>query len=440
MHPRSFILVATALLSVSVLAQGPEFPEPALPRPAQGTVGALAQLADGTSYRAATIRWEKHVVALQGASDVRELRLDDLVVWGHPRDVRREPYLLLDDGSVLAGEVTSISAEYVEFASRRRPGLWQKNRLARSSVRGIVSQASADPMERDRWEAEFFAPAARGGQDRLLLVGGDVLIGTLLQSTPAEGDAEEKAGSAFRLQLPGNKTPLEVPQYRVTALAFAANAPATANAGRAWLGLADGSTVLVQSIARDADRVVVTLADGQTLQAAAADDDVEPPESFWSRVVFLQPVAPSVVYLSDLRTLGFKHVPLLDWEQPFAADRSVVGTQLRAGGQRYLKGIGMPATSRLAYEIPAGAKRFEAEVAIDDAAEGAGSVTFRVFLEAEGGKWNAVAETKLVRGGDAPAPLRVPLGNARRLALVVDMADHGDTRDYADWLNARFLK
>jgi hypothetical protein len=100
----------------------------------------------------------------------------------------------------------------------------------------------------------------------------------------------------------------------------------------------------------------------------------------------------------------------------------------------------MPATSRLAYEIPEDAKRFEAEIAIDDDAERAGSVIFRVFLEVPGQTWRPAFESKTLRGGDQLQPVRVELGAARRLALVVDMADYGDQCDWADWLNARFVK
>jgi hypothetical protein len=176
------------------------------------------------------------------------------------------------------------------------------------------------------------------------------------------------------------------------------------------------------------------------LQASAADNDLEPPESFWSRVACLQPLAQRVIYLSDLKTIGFKHVPLFDWQQKYANDRSVTHSLLRAGGRRYIKGIGMPATSRLAYEIPAGAQRFEAEIAVDDEAGGAGSVILRVFLEASGESWKPAFESKVMRGGDPLQSVRVELGDARRLALVVEMSDHGDQRDWADWLNARFVK
>jgi hypothetical protein len=45
--------------------------------------------------------------------------------------------------------------------------------------------------------------------------------------------------------------------------------------------------------------------------------------------------------------------------------------------------------------------------------------------------------SEVIRGGDAPVPISVPLGDAKGLALVVDYADRGDELDHADWLDAR---
>jgi hypothetical protein len=340
---------------------------------------------------------------------------------------------LLTDGSVIAGEVTAIDGEQVEFVSTRRPGMWKANRLPRALVRAIVFQASANPLERDKLNAKLLAAEA---EDRLLMASGDSLSGNLIDAAAA---SEEDRALRFRFSPPGVKQPLTLDQERIVAVTLGGG-KASRNPARFWLGLADGSLLAVADIETKRDDIAVRLPSGTELLAHAVDNDVEPPESFWTRVAFVQAILSRVSYLSDLKTIGFKHVPLLDWPLEFANDRSVAGSRLRAGGTRFIKGIGMPATSRLAYDIPAGAKQFEAEVAIDDAAERAGSVVFRVFLESDEGIWKPAHESKTLRGGDPPQSVEVELGAARRLALVVDMADHGDERDYADWLNARFVK
>lgn len=98
----------------------------------------------------------------------------------------------------------------------------------------------------------------------------------------------------------------------------------------------------------------------------------------------------------------------------------------------------MHSTSRLAYELAGEYQRFQAELALDDAAGRMGSVSFRVYVEKEG--WNAAYISPTVRGGDAPLAIDIDITGVRQMALIVDAADHGDQRDYANWLNARLLK
>jgi hypothetical protein len=81
------------------------------------------------------------------------------------------------------------------------------------------------------------------------------------------------------------------------------------------------------------------------------------------------------------------------------------------------------------------AKRFEAELGIDDSADGQGSVQFRVLVD---GKEKFASP--IVRGGDAPLPISVDIADAQKLELVVDYADRGDVLDHADWLNARLVQ
>lgn len=395
---------------------------------------ARARLMDGGQFEATLSRLDGDAAEFLGGDQERRVALKDLLLWGRPWELRKGSYLLLADGGLVVGEITSIASDQVEFTSARRPGLWKASRLPRKEVRAIVYKSSASLPERERFNDTLYS--STDTQDRLLLTGGDSLSGTLLDSKAAD-----EATQSLRFLLPGAKEPLEIGQDRIVAAVLAGRAASREAATSGfWLGMADGSLVLASDIKATETSVSVALANGSTLEAVAADNDLEPPESFFSRIVLVQPFSPRVSYLSDLKTIGFKHVPLLDWQIDYANDRSVTHSRLRAAGERFVKGIGMPATSRLAYEIPPGASVFEAEIALDDDAGSAGSVIFRVFLQLPGESWQPAYESELVRGGDPPRKVRVELGEARRLALVVDMADHGDQRDWADWLNARFVK
>ena len=104
----------------------------------------------------------------------------------------------------------------------------------------------------------------------------------------------------------------------------------------------------------------------------------------------------------------------------------------------------MHSTSRLAYTLQGEYATFEADVAVDDAAAGQGSVVFRVFVEGPDpdGKlqWAAAYESPVRRGGDPPLPVKVDVARAQRLALIVEFADRGDILDHADWLDARLIR
>jgi hypothetical protein len=410
-------LSCAALLLAAIVCCGEELSvQPLEGKPFAAT---LSSLADGKA-------------TFQTAEGPRELNLADLVVFGQPADARRASCLLLRDGSKLVGEIRAVAAQTVTLASARRPGIWNASELPRGSVHALVWQTSSSTTVQEKFELELLE--AKEASDRLLLVGGDTLTGQLIDLTTTDMDA-----TALRIVPQGGKEPLVVPLERVVATIFGASAPHTAAANPFWLGFADGSLVLSRKVKVEDDTVTVDLAVGGRLTASLKNDD-EPPASFWDHVKLLQLLGPRVAYLSDLKTLGFKHVPLLSWQRDYTRDRALTGAALRVDRRRYVKGLGMPGTSRIAYDIPPGMQRFRAEAAIDDAAGRGGAVIFRVFLEGEAGAWQPAQETGLIRGGDAPRPISVELGKAKRLALVVDMAAEGDQLDYADWLNARFEK
>jgi hypothetical protein len=128
----------------------------------------------------------------------------------------------------------------------------------------------------------------------------------------------------------------------------------------------------------------------------------------------------------------------LSW--PYELDRAVQGDLLRAGGKLLLKGIGMHSAARLTYDLDREYRRFDAELAIDDAAGGKGSVVFRVFVDDGDGRWRSTFTSGVIRGGAPPVPMSVELKGAKRLSLLVEFADRGDERDEADWLDARLIR
>ena len=75
----------------------------------------------------------------------------------------------------------------------------------------------------------------------------------------------------------------------------------------------------------------------------------------------------------------------------------------------------MHSTSRLAYAWDDETfDEFQAEVCLDASAGKKGSVTFRVFLyDNQQKNWHQAFKSPVVRGGDAPVPIRLPLEGAQ---------------------------
>jgi hypothetical protein len=283
----------------------------------------------------------------------------------------------------------------------------------------------------------------RDTSDVVLLAGGDEASGTVL-SVPAQGRfAEHPAapdGEVVLLARLRGGEPLAIPANKVIAVALGADQRGAAEkaARSAWLGFADGSLIHSRGISIKADVVTVTLAVGGQLQTTlSARTNVA--DGFWKAVTYVEPVSPRVQWLADAQPLGYKHIPFLGVDRAYGANANVLGTRLRAAGATIPRGIGMPSASRLAFDV-AGYRRFEAEVAVDDAAELAGSVVFKALLEKSPNAWTTAYESPVIRGGDAPAAISVDLAGAARMALIVDFADRGDVCDYADWLHARLTK
>jgi len=345
----------------------------------------------------------------------KQLRLADLVCWGTLREPRRGPLLALADGGLLAADVLGADKDRLDVDSE----LFGRLNLPLDALSGVVFSLPGAGRERERLLGRL--AAAAGDSDRLLLENGDELAGTL----------ESIGDKLAKLQTDAGLANVEL--GRVSAVIFnprlrgkpESKTPCT------WLGFADGSRLHAKSFS------VLSLGEGQgarvgeTVQFSVLGQNWKSP---LKSLAYIQPLSGHALYLSDLKPAEYRHVPYLSITWPYQFDRNALGGDLRAGGRLYLKGIGMHSAARLNYALPPGAKRFQAEVALDDAAGGDGSVRFRVFVDGK-----EIYASSPVRGEMPPAPIDVDVSAAKRLDLVVDFADRADVQDRADWLNARLV-
>jgi len=337
----------------------------------------------------------------------KTISLENLVRWGSPSESRRGSQLVMSHGAVVVVDDLRLENNQIFFESR----LLGTASLPVEQLHGIIMRppAAAQPRDALAWRIT----TTTGDDDRLLLINGDELTGTIT------------ALDSARITIDANVGTIDVATNRVAAVLLNSTffEPHTTPAAGTWVGLSDGSRLLVDRVERAAETLTLTFSGGVSWQAPAG------------AIVWLQPIGTRVVYLSDLEAAGYRHISLLDLPWEYHRDRNVLGTALRSGTQRFQKGLGMHSACRLTYRLDEPFSRFEADLALDDVAGPLGSVVYRVYV---GTKQRLVSG--IIRAGDAPVPVSVDVRGGSSLSLLIEFGERGDVRDYANWLDARLVR
>jgi hypothetical protein len=352
--------------------------------------------------------------------------------------------VLLADGSlIVAADVRldgeSLIVESNLFGEPEGLKIAGSTRLSLNIVRGVVFRVPLEPLARDALFKQL--ATSTGSEDQLLLANGDVVAGTLAKLQRLDlGDGkvgplavtiETKAGAVeIRPDEPAGQL-----QEKVTAIIFnPALVRAVKPAGmHVLVGFRDGSRLAAKRVEPKEDQAIFELASG--VKVASHPDEV-----IWPQISSLQTFGGKMQYLSDRNPAFYEHTPLLSLKWPLGVNENVLGGRLRAGGQVFSRGLGMPSGSRAVFDIgDSTAKTFQAELALDESSGDRGSVIFVVAVDTDG-KFKIAKKSPIIRGGDAPLPISVDLTGAKRIALIIDAADHGTELDRANWLNARLVE
>ncbi len=343
--------------------------------------------------------------------ETQRMQLPDICQWGTWAEASAGSQLALVDGSLLVADVLSLDKDSVTVDSSAAGAL----KLPLETVAGIIF---SPPLGRQRQD-ELLAKlrSGRGESDKLLLANGDELEGEI-------GSADEVN---VRVRVAGKELTVAKDKIAAVVLNPALATKPKRDTAVSWIGFQDGSRLLAVSLALEKDDWKFKLLVGP---AASVKRDM---------LAAIAPLKSHAVYLSDLKPAGYQHIPFLTMTWPYKNDFNVLGTQLRAGGQLYLKGLGMHSAARLTYDLEKPYRVLAADLAIDDQTAGRGSVLFRVYIDNGDGTWRLKYDSPIIRGGAAPLGMSVDLAGAKRISLLVDFADRGAEQAHADWLNARLL-
>ena len=223
-----------------------------------------------------------------------------------------------------------------------------------------------------------------------------------------------------------------LPLDAVAAVDFAVLGPPkpAANGARAFrVGLSDGSSV----------NGTIESADGQTLHFRPTGGKLA--EVPLADVTSIEQVNGPVTWLSSLTPEVAERTPYLETAASaaspgpaFAADRSITGDPIVAGGKPYSRGLGVHSRSTLTFAVPQGAKKFRTQYALVDGLPYA-DVTVRVLLDGK-----PVHAAKNVRSGALAPAVEVPLSGAKRLTLEVGYGENYDVQDRFNWIQPAFVK
>ncbi|MEE3368717.1 MAG: NPCBM/NEW2 domain-containing protein [Planctomycetota bacterium] len=367
-----------------------------------------------------------HQIELKHGDKTRVLPLNDLISWGSYTDQNRQPHVYLRDGGVLTAEIMRITPTQVSLYSR----VFTEVQIPRSLIRAIVFVPRANALARDRFRKQILS--YHSNQDTVHFTNGDTLRGAYIAtSNPRAANLADHIG----FQAERRRTPFSIPLPRLNALIFRSQTQRDLRIetkqqtpSRYSLGFADGTLIHVDAIMSNQTQVQLHVNRELTLSAATS--------TFHRELTQLQTYTPRVTFVSDLEPTSYKHIPFLRQSWPQGTDENALGGRLRCAGTVHAKGIGMHSASRVTYQIDQKFRWFQAELAIDQAAANRGSVIFRVFLQRDGA-WAATYTSPVIRGTTRPLAIKIEVARADAIALLVEFADRGDERDYANWLNAR---
>ena len=365
----------------------------------------------GAKFAGTLSRWSADGLVVNGGgvrtSDVWTLRFPDHIV----RPVEGD-WLVLANGDRIPVSVRRARDDTVEADWTNAPlrPAWNG---PLESVSAFVYQLPAAPRLRRQWLAAI--EKVPSGADHMQFVTGDRLSGEFTQL------------DGLALTVKAAFGPTQLDRQRVRWLRLDRELQSFPEVSDPWwcAWLTDGSRITATDC-RPGDNLDVTieLPIGGAITVAQHE------------IVKLQRFDERIAPLSRRTPKSTTYTPYLSGERAVRVDRNVLGGPLVVRGEEFAVGLGMASRMSVTYPLEPGDREFRAFVGIDDAAEGRGSVRFRIHIDGR-----VVWESDEVTGA-MPLVTCPPasLSSAKELTVEVDFGQFGDVGDIANWCDAVIVR
>ncbi len=349
---------------------------------------------------------ESQVVILKEVLTISATDFDNVKV----ASVSKTPWIFLSTGdrlrmTPLVIDDESVAAKWDSFS------LLPPMSLPLELCRGIMMSVPSSARDQGR------------SFDQLLNHQKDVDLITLSNGDRIEGEFVSLKNGQFTLDTSIGEVQTRTDQTQ--SIAFNPDLVSIPKVSKSYavLVLSDGSTLHVRSVSSDGDLIIAE---------SIGDFEFSIPVTTLRTIRFYD---SDKVDLTSLQPASTTVAPYLSVARPPKVNHNVIGGFLSLRGRLSPTGFGVTSGTTQTWNLAGEYSRFRATVGVDDAAQGAGSVVFKVLVN-DTVAWQSEQLTGKSAAVEIPA---VNLSNAERLSLVVETADRGNVLDYADWCEPVFV-
>jgi hypothetical protein len=140
-------------------------------------------------------------------------------------------------------------------------------------------------------------------------------------------------------------------------------------------------------------------------------------------------------WLSSREPVTYQHTPMLSLDWPYRTDQNLFGGPIVVAGRRFERGISVHSRASLTYELGGRYREFVTAFGLDDTSGPLADVDVRVRVDGQ-----TRYSRDHLRRGELVGPIRLELGGASRIELIVDFGAGGDLQDRFDWIEPALIR